>query len=106
MLLLNDLPGTHFFAVFKPLVKTVPDSSPAVEPPAAPLGGRSMNVNAASPSPENSADSKDPMSVDVAARASTTGPVVFISSLDDPGNPSPPARTDQDNAAAGSPAGS
>jgi hypothetical protein len=85
MLLLNDLPGTHFRAVLKPFDNGVADSAPAVETPAAPIAGSATPDNAASPSPQSSADSKDPMSVDVAARASTTGPVVFISSLDDPG---------------------
>jgi hemolysin activation/secretion protein len=134
MLLLNDLPGTHFRAVLKPLDNGVADTAPAVDTPVALPGGTAMPDNAASPAPQAALPRKDPMSVDVAAHASTTGPVVFISSLDDPGgtlaariraaggnlqniqiigsgqpenpgNPSPPARTDQDNDAAVSPAG-
>lgn len=125
MLLLNDLPGTHFRAVLKPL----DNAGTASVPPAATPAVNAVNNNAASPPPQGALSGKDPMSVDVAARASTTGPVVFISSLDDPdgilaakikaaggnlqniqiiepghaenpGNPSPPPRTDLDRDAA------
>jgi hemolysin activation/secretion protein len=81
MLLLNDLPGTHFRAVLKPL----DNAGTASVPPAATPAVNTTLDNAASPPPQGSLRGKDPMSVDVAARASTTGPVVFISSLDDPG---------------------
>src|ERR1039458_1131397 len=48
MLLLNDLPGTHFRAVLKPLENTVADSAPRDTAPAAP-GGNATPDNAASP---------------------------------------------------------
>jgi hypothetical protein len=44
-------------------------SAPAVETPAAPPGGSSVNDNAASPPPQGSLRSKDPMSVGVAAQS-------------------------------------
>jgi hypothetical protein len=58
MLLLNDLPGTHFRAVLKPLDNTVADSARVAAPP----GGSSVNDNPASPPPQGSAGSKDPTS--------------------------------------------
>ena len=85
MLLLNDLPGTHFRAVLKPPKSDRSFDNTVADPAAAPLGGRSTPDNAASPAPQGSLRGKDPMSVDVAARASTAGLVVFISPLDDPG---------------------
>jgi hemolysin activation/secretion protein len=139
MLLLNDLPGTHFRAVLKPLDDGVADSAPLqTATPAPPTSNNHVSDNVPSPAPQGPPATRDPMSVAVAARISANGPVVFISPLDDigrtlaariraaggdlqniqligpvpppapvmknPGNPSPPPRADQDNAA-GSPAG-